>query len=98
MLVACPHCQKRIPVSRVRVALDCPSCGTALRSNHSRLLLLTIPLGLLAEAIFLLFLWGIFGRLEVAIFVWSFVGGMAAVFAYWYIINRYTRISIAKGG
>ena len=43
----------------------------------------------------LLLLWAIFGDAEVAIVVWCFVGGLAAILAYWYVVEHYARLNIA---
>jgi hypothetical protein len=92
-MITCPRCTGDIPVRRLGSTFRCPWCLVPLRSNYSSTLLWVVPLAIFAEAALYLLLYRAIHDWGVALFVWSFVGGVTAVICYWVLMHVFCQVS-----
>ena len=92
MSIACPKCIKQLPVSRIRSAFSCPSCGIKLRSNHFTIALVALPLAAILELCVFAFFSSELGSIPVAIKAYGMIFPFVGYLLYWLAVQKFTML------
>ena len=96
MPLACPCCQKEIPVSSIRSAFVCPFCQEPMRTNHGRVVCAALFVGALAEITLFFILRSQFGSLALAFYTWGIFAGVSAYLIYNFSVRYFVELLHVK--